>query len=468
MANTYYVFSPAFIPGQKVRSDEVNTQYSAIETAFDLMPTDNTAISRGTTFLGVDSGTANAIDVTLTDPRTSYQDGDQISWKATNTNTGAATIDIDGVGPVSIVGADGTALGAGDVAAGLYYTAIFDSTNNRWQMLGASAAALAAADDRVTWASEWATQPEDTLVSVAAGGDGASDYSALHWAAKASASASAASTSEGNASTSETNAAASEAAAAASAAGVNLPSVGVGDATKMLQVNGAETGWELLTQGTGGGLDADTVDGNEASALLARANHTGTQTMATISDAGALAVLNTINNSNWSGADLSVANGGTGLSAIQSAGVLMGDYISGGMSYSNVGTQGQPLVSSGGAANPAFGPDMRALETTFFTLHSNGNTGSTITLDWNDGNKQAMTVTANCTVSFTAPASGAGNFVIKVGQDGTGGRTLAWPAAVKWPGGTEPTLSTDPGAVDVFTFFYDSANWFGAVLQDMK
>ena len=111
MSNTYYVFSPAFIPGQKVRSDEVNSQYSAIETGFDLMPTDNTAISRGTTFLGVDSGTANAIVITLTDIRTSYQDGDQISWKATNTNTGAATIDIDSVGAVTLVGADGTALG---------------------------------------------------------------------------------------------------------------------------------------------------------------------------------------------------------------------------------------------------------------------------------------------------------------------------------------------------------------------
>jgi hypothetical protein len=41
-------------------------------------------------------------------------------------------------------------------------------------------------------------------------------------------------------------------------------------------------GW--LNTGTGNGLDADTVDGQHASALLARANHTGTQTAATISD----------------------------------------------------------------------------------------------------------------------------------------------------------------------------------------
>ena len=37
------------------------------------------------------------------------------------------------------------------------------------------------------YAEEWAITVEDTLVSVAAGGNGTTDYSALHWAAKASA-----------------------------------------------------------------------------------------------------------------------------------------------------------------------------------------------------------------------------------------------------------------------------------------
>lgn len=39
-----------------------------------------------------------------------------------------------------------------------------------------------------SWAQEWAIQPEDTLVSTQAGGDGSTDYSALHHAAKAAAS----------------------------------------------------------------------------------------------------------------------------------------------------------------------------------------------------------------------------------------------------------------------------------------
>ena len=66
------------------------------------------------------------------------------------------------------------------------------------------------AEDSQGYAEEWAISPEDTPVSVDAGGDGTNDFSALHHAAKSSASASAASTSESNAFTSEQNAATSE------------------------------------------------------------------------------------------------------------------------------------------------------------------------------------------------------------------------------------------------------------------
>jgi hypothetical protein len=469
MANTYYTFSPNFTPGQKVRSDEVNTQYAAVEAAFDLLPTDNDAILRGTTFLGVDSGTANALEITLTDIRTSYQDGDQISWKATNTNTGAATINIDSIGAVNLVGADGNVLGAGDVSTGLYYTAIFDSANNRWQMLGASAAALAAADDRVTWASEWATQPVGVPVSVAAGGDGVSDYSALHWASSSAADAGFAATSESNAADSAAAADASAIAAAASAAGVNLPPILGGDAGKMLKVNVGETAFEFIAQGTGGGLDADTVDGIEGAALLARANHTGTQTLATISDSGSLAAKSTINNDDWSGTRLSVANGGTGQGSTIADTVLVGAHGStNAYIQSNVGTLGHPFVSSGGIAEPEFGGDLYNLETAHFALVSNGNSGTSKTINWNSGNKQAITMTGNCTFSFTAPAGGAANLVLKIVQDGTGGRTATWPAEIKWPNGVTPVLSTGAGDVDIITFFYDSANWFGAAMLDFS
>ena len=322
MANNYYTFTPEFVPAQKVRSDEVNLQYSNIETAFDALPTDIDAIVNGTTYVGTESGSGNSYIVTLADPRTALAEGDHISFLATHTNTGASQLNLDGLGLISIVHGNGDAMAAGDLTAGLYYEAVYTVSGNRWQLTtsnnsgstaaAASAAAAAAsaaaalvsenaaaadllltnadvvstnadvvltnadaaatAQDAidtaadaaataadlvqtnldtidtgadvissgtnasnaqtfanvalgyavdtqndaaataadlvqtnldqiscaadavltaadVTYADEWATKAEDSLISVAAGGDGSTDYSALHWAAKAAASA---------------------------------------------------------------------------------------------------------------------------------------------------------------------------------------------------------------------------------------------------------------------------------------
>jgi hypothetical protein len=89
-----------------------------------------------------------------------------------------------------------------------------------------------------------------------------------------------------------------------------------------------------------------------------------------------------------------------------------------------------------------------------------------ITLDLQNGNVFQTTLTENIT-SLTIdnpPASGkAGSFTWIVKQDGTGSRTIAWPAAVKWAGGSAPTLSTAADAVDVLTFLTTDAGttWYG-------
>lgn len=55
-------------------------------------------------------------------------------------------------------------------------------------------------------------------------------------------------------------------------------------------------------------------------------------------------------------------------------------------------------------------------------------------------------------------------------QDGTGSRTMTWPAAFKWPGGTVPTLSTTANAVDllVATYFADTGLWLASLVKDFK
>jgi hypothetical protein len=64
------------------------------------------------------------------------------------------------------------------------------------------------------------------------------------------------------------------------------------------------------------------------------------------------------------------------------------------------------------------------------------------------------------------PAAGrAGTLTLILRQDGSGGRTLAWPAAVKWAGGQPPALSPDPDAVDIFALVTrdGGTTWYGFV-----
>jgi hypothetical protein len=46
-------------------------------------------------------------------------------------------------------------------------------------------------------------------------------------------------------------------------------------------------------------------------------------------------------------------------------------------------------------------------------------------------------------------------------QDGTGGRTVTFPAAVKWAGGAQPTWVTTAAAINIATFLYDGTNYWG-------
>ncbi len=99
---------------------------------------------------------------------------------------------------------------------------------------------------------------------------------------------------------------------------------------------------------------------------------------------------------------------------------------------------------------------------TFQSEYSNGNSGSgTVTINWNNGNKQTMTLTGTPTINFTAPTSGVANMLLKLVQDGTGSRTVTWgTAAVKWPAGTAPTLTTTAGQADIVTCYYNGTDYF--------
>ena len=91
------------------------------------------------------------------------------------------------------------------------------------------------------------------------------------------------------------------------------------------------------------------------------------------------------------------------------------------------------------------------------------NTSTAYTIDLANGSVQYLTLTGNCTYTFPTPAAGK-SFTLVQKQDGTGSRTVTWPASVKWPAGTAPTITATASKADKFIFTaIDSSSWLGSV-----
>ena len=120
-----------------------------------------------------------------------------------------------------------------------------------------------------------------------------------------------------------------------------------------------------------------------------------------------------------------------------------------------------------GAAVFATAPTLARPVLTAFseTLYAFGNTSTAATLALSNGNFVTATLTGNCTFTFsmTSVSSGAYSFTLVLTNDGTGGRSILWPASVKWPNATVPTRTTTASKTDVYTFFtYDGGTtWWG-------
>ena len=96
--------------------------------------------------------------------------------------------------------------------------------------------------------------------------------------------------------------------------------------------------------------------------------------------------------------------------------------------------------------------------------HSSGN----ISIDWRLGNKLHLTISTGngYTVDAFTDPDGPCNLVLKIIQ-GDGSNTITtWPPSEKWASSAEPTLSTGSGDVDIFTFYFDGTNYYGAALTD--
>lgn len=90
------------------------------------------------------------------------------------------------------------------------------------------------------------------------------------------------------------------------------------------------------------------------------------------------------------------------------------------------------------------------------------NTGTAATIDLANGSVQIPTLTGNCTYTFPTATAGK-SFIMLQKQDATGSRTVTWPASVKWPASTAPTITSTASKGDKFVFTADGTYWWGSV-----
>jgi hypothetical protein len=201
------------------------------------------------------------------------------------------------------------------------------------------------------------------------------------------------------------------------------------------------TTWEVYAQIGGNGGNAVTLN--------------GTQTLTNKTISGASNTLTNISLTASVTGTLPVANGGTGLASVTANYLVKGNGTSA-LQTTQIYDDGTKI---GIAITAAAG-----------RLDLSGNYVQNIVavaaldIDCSAGNYFTKTINANSTFTFSnAPASRSYAFALELTH--TSG-TVTWPAAVKWPKDTAPTLTT--GKTHIFIFVTDDGGtrWRGASLVD--
>jgi hypothetical protein len=109
--------------------------------------------------------------------------------------------------------------------------------------------------------------------------------------------------------------------------------------------------------------------------------------------------------------------------------------------------------------------------------YDNGNSGSSITIDWRNGNSQVLTLTANCSITLTGrltlgtgydTSAGGANYTLKVKMGSGGPYTITFTdsANMTWGFFGEPDLTplvTNQWIIIGFRYDSDSMSSMGYV-----
>lgn len=91
-------------------------------------------------------------------------------------------------------------------------------------------------------------------------------------------------------------------------------------------------------------------------------------------------------------------------------------------------------------------------------------------IDWNLSTAQTAKVTLGGNRTLNAPTNmkDGGTYILRMVQDATGSRTLAFNAVYLFPSGIAPTLTTTPSAVDLLSCTSDGTSMFCVTVLDIK
>ena len=161
----------------------------------------------------------------------------------------------------------------------------------------------------------------------------------------------------------------------------------------------------------------------------------------------------TIINADTSTGGAIITGDGSGVLALQTGGVTA-VTVSAAQAVTFANALVSPTLTTAAMTNPTI--------TNYVETPYTANTSTAITLNLANGTVQILTLTGSPTITMPALVSGK-SFVIYL-KTGAGSYTVTW-STVKWPGGTAPTITSAASKMDIYSFYCDGTNWYGATVS---
>ncbi len=129
MSNQFYTATGNPLEYSRESSATMQQEFSLIQAGFESLSSNFAGFGTTVLVTGTNGGAVNAYTVTTGKTLKAYVAGMGIIFSPTITSTGAATVNVDGIGAVSLVSVAGAAPGSGDLVAGNTYLAVYNGTN---------------------------------------------------------------------------------------------------------------------------------------------------------------------------------------------------------------------------------------------------------------------------------------------------------------------------------------------------